>query len=187
MYRINEIFYSIQGEGHWTGTPMVFVRMSGCNLKCSFCDTDFKAYKEMSATEIVTAVKDLSQSCRRICVTGGEPSLQIDEKFVKAFHDSGFLIHIETNGTGKLPEGIDWVTCSPKEDWFSSAHVVIEKADELKLVLNGQNPEKWAGFNARHFYLQPCSCINTKEAVRYVLDHPLWKLSLQAHKYIDIR
>lgn len=187
MYRINEIFYSLQGEGHWTGTPMVFVRFSLCNLRCTFCDTDFASYSEMSAEAVLSEVERIGQGCRRVVFTGGEPSLQLDKAIIDAFHDAGYLIHIETNGTRELPEGIDWVTMSPKTDWQPSGKVVLKKADELKLVYTGQDVSTWESFDAGLFYLQPCSCQNTEEVVTYVMSHPLWNLSLQTHKMLDIR
>jgi len=187
MYLINEIFYSLQGEGYWSGTPMVFIRFSGCNLKCGFCDTDFLYGKEMSVNDIIFEVEKISSTCKRICITGGEPSLQIDKSFIDAFHNKGYLLHIETNGTKILPDGLDWITCSPKQDWDPKAKVVLPKIDELKLVYTGQDPKRWTELNAEHFYLQPCSCKNTKEAISYILDHPIWNLSLQIHKYIEIR
>lgn len=186
-YRINEIFYSLQGEGHWSGTPVVFIRFSGCNLRCPFCDTDFSASRPMDIESILTEVRNLSADCRRIVVTGGEPSLQIDSAFVEAFHNAGYKIHIETNGTHSLPDGIDWVTVSPKADWISGAEPVLDHADEIKVVYTGQDVTRWERFDARYHYLQPCSCSNTKEVVTFVLSHPLWQLSLQTHKYLDIR
>ena len=186
-YRVNELFYSLQGEGRWTGTPMVFVRFSGCNLACPFCDTDFSAAREMTLGEILAEVRALGGECRRLLVTGGEPALQIDPAFIEAFHAAGYTIHIETNGTLPLPAGIDWVTLSPKEDWQPHGTVVLSRADELKLVYTGQDVERWLTFPAEHHFLQPCSGQNTEEVVRYVLDHPRWSLSLQTHKLLDIR
>ena len=113
-YRVNEIFFSLQGEGFWTGTPMVFVRLSGCNLKCPFCDTDHSAFQEMTAGEIMKAASSAGNACRRICLTGGEPSLQADEALLEAFHEAAYTVHMETNGTLPVPEGIDWITLSPK-------------------------------------------------------------------------
>ena len=176
MYRVNDIFYSLQGEGVWTGTPMVFLRLGGCNLRCPFCDTEFSDFREMTADEIVSALLAASPTppahhaapspchsersegiSRRVCITGGEPSLQLDDTLVKALHQAGFIIHLETNGTRKLPDGIDWVTLSPKEDFSRNANVVLRKADELKLVYTGRNdPEKWLEFPAAHYFLQPC-------------------------------
>ena len=158
MYRVNDIFYSLQGEGFWTGTPMVFLRLSDCNLRCPFCDTDFSASREMTAEGIVSALEDAaSDRCRRVCITGGEPSLQLDTPLVDALHEAGFIIHLETNGTRTLPPGIDWITLSPKEDFSKNARVVLQKADELKLVYTGENdPSKWRDFPASEHYLQPC-------------------------------
>ncbi len=187
MYRINEIFYSLQGEGHWTGTPMVFVRFSGCNLKCPFCDTDFEAYESMTMETVLSEAARVGGSCRRVVLTGGEPSLQADEALVGAFHRRGYSVHIETNGTRELPEGIDWITVSPKSDWQKSGKVILRKADELKLVYTGQDVSIWEDYDARYHYLQPCSGKNTKEVVTFVLSHPIWNLSLQIHKMLDIR
>lgn len=191
MYRVNEIFYSLQGEGFWTGTPMVFVRLSGCNLQCPFCDTDHQDGRPMTAEELVQAVRT-EGPCKRVCLTGGEPLLQADRELVDTLHLAGYKIHLETNGTRSVPEGVDWVTLSPKEDFMSGGKVVVEKADELKLVLApGTDPAKWAGFPASWHFLQPCAAPdgsdNTAETVAYIQEHPQWRLSLQTHKLLNIR
>lgn len=191
MYRVNEIFYSLQGEGFWTGTPMVFVRLSGCNLACPFCDTDHRAGRPMTAEELVQAVR-AEGPCKRVCLTGGEPLLQADRELVDALHLAGYKIHLETNGTRPVPEGVDWVTLSPKEDFVTGGKVVLERADELKLVLApGTDPAKWAGFPASWHFLQPCAAPdgsdNTAETVAYIQEHPQWRLSLQTHKLLNIR
>ena len=169
---------------------MVFVRLSGCNLKCPFCDTDHSGYREMSAEEIVAEVSRLSGGCGRVCVTGGEPSLQLDDILVEALHGTGFRVHVETNGTKPLPGSVDWVTLSPKADvpgLKGDGTVVLERADEVKLVFLGEDVEKWADFPAPWHFLQPCSCENTEETVDYIQRHPHWRLSLQTHKYLNIR
>ena len=194
MYRVNEIFYSLQGEGFWTGTPMVFLRFSGCNLRCPFCDTDHAPYSEMSLGDILEAVSMTGKGCRRICLTGGEPTLQADSPLISALHGKGYLIHIETNGTRPLPEGIDWVTLSPKSGLFPDiGKVVIGRADELKVVFSpGDDPSSWLSFPATHHFLQPCynkesggSC--NSETAAYILAHPSWRLSLQTHRLLGIK
>ena len=194
MYRVNEIFYSLQGEGFWTGTPIVFVRLSGCNLQCPFCDTDHFAHKEMSAAQIVEAVRSCGGPCTRICLTGGEPCLQADAALLEAFHTAGYTVHMETNGTRPVPVGVDWVTLSPKDQVSGlkgNGTVVLEKADELKLVLApGVDPSAWASFPATWHFLQPCDDAgraNTAQVVAYIQSHPEWRLSLQTHKLLNIR
>ena len=161
---------------------MVFLRFSGCNLKCPFCDTDHFGYKEMTADEIVAAITETGGECRRVCVTGGEPGLQLDRALVEALHGAGFKVHVETNGTRPLPE-VDWVTLSPKEDvkgLKGNGTVVLEA--------------KWAAFPATWHFLQPCDTgdpAKNKAILAETIDHiqrnPLWRLSLQTHKLMDIR
>lgn len=180
MRKINEIFYSLQGEGHHTGTPAVFVRFSGCNLKCDFCDTAHQSGVEMSDEAIVEAVS--AYPCRMVILTGGEPGLWIDDALIEALHRAGKYIAIETNGTQVLPEGIDWVTCSPKE----GAPLHVRRIDEVKVVYTGQDVTPYLYLPAKEHFLQPCSCRNTEEVVAYIKAHPQWRLSLQTHKLIHI-
>ncbi len=179
-YRINEIFYSLQGEGFFTGTAAVFLRFSGCNRACPFCDTDHRAYTEMNAAEIVDAVKNFP--ARHIVITGGEPALQLDSELIRALKACGFFIQVETNGTLPLPTDVDWVTCSPKDGPWG-----IERVDEIKYVFQGEDVE-WLRdiFHTHRLFLQPLSCSNTAETVEYIKENPHWRLSLQTHKLIDI-
>ena len=143
MRRINEIFYSLQGEGANTGVPAVFVRFSGCNLRCSFCDTQHQDGTMMSDEEIIAEV-NLYPEARIVVLTGGEPSLFIDEAFISKLKTAtGKTISIETNGTNALPEGIDWVTLSPKTgfDGGDLQPLLLTECDELKVVYVGQRLE----------------------------------------------
>lgn len=179
---VNEIFYSLQGEGFHTGTPAVFVRLSGCNLHCSFCDTDHSRFTPMTVGEIADSVT--RYQAPTVIITGGEPSLHDIAPLVDALHRAGRRVHIETNGTRPLPSSIDWVTCSPKE----GGKVVLTHCDELKVVFTGQDVEVIAdSLPADHLFLQPCSGLNMAEVVDYILSHPRWRLSLQTHRILDIR
>ncbi len=178
---VNEIFYSLQGEGFHTGLPAVFVRLSGCNLKCDFCDTDHLSHEMMTVGEIVSRV--IAYPATTVILTGGEPSIRPLDELVDALHASGRRVHIETNGTRPLPGSIDWVTCSPKP----GGDTVLTRCDELKIVYTGQDVESIAAkFDTTNLFLQPCSGENTAEVVDYIKSHPHWRLSLQTHRLIDI-
>ncbi len=191
VMKVNELFYSLQGEGRFTGVPAVFVRFSGCNLKCPFCDTDHSSFSEMTEEQIVESVCRFP--ARHVVLTGGEPAMQITPSLVEKLHSEGFFIQIETNGTVALPEQckIDWVTCSPKYK-----PVVLKSIDELKVVYEGNDEaiDKYDGVEAREFRLQPCDIKDEKRnsaylkgAIEYCLKHPKWHLSLQTHKIINVR
>ena len=188
--KINEIFCSIQGEGHFTGTASVFIRTSGCNLRCPFCDTRHEEGWEMSIEEI--AIAAASYSPRHAVITGGEPSLQPElPQLVEALHEVGFFVQIETNGTHPLPSGIDWVTCSPK----ILTKTIVLTPHELKVVFEGQDMQPFEQrFHPQVWSLQPCDTGDkTRNAelvsatVQYILQHPQWHLSLQTHKLIGVR
>ena len=181
MRKINEIFYSLQGEGFHTGTPAVFIRFSGCNLKCPFCDTHHEEGVEMSDDEIMDEVA--KYPVHMVILTGGEPSLWIDSTLISRLRQAGKYICIETNGTHSLPSDIDWVTCSPKQN----STLKLGHMDEVKVVYQGQDLTPYEQLPARHFFLQPCSCQNIAETIACVLSHPLWRLSLQTHKLTGIR
>lgn len=180
MRKINEIFYSLQGEGAQTGTPAVFVRFSGCNLKCTFCDTAHEEGVLMTDEAIINEVSKYPAPI--VILTGGEPSLWIDKEFVQKLKETGKKVCIETNGTNLLPDNIDWVTCSPKE----GGKVVISHIDEMKVVYTGQDMAQYDVLNGQR-YLQPCSGQNTEEVVEYIKQNPTWRLSLQTHKILKIR
>lgn len=199
-YWVNEIFYSLQGEGQHAGTAAVFIRLSGCNLKCPFCDTDFHTYKEMTAQEIAEAVNKLSESSM-IVITGGEPSIQLDDNLIYFLRHRSVLpryIAVETNGTGKLPDDIDWVTLSPKSQWQKKP-IILKEVSEIKTVMDEDTLAvdllrmQEAYPNALCF-VQPCDTDNKeknetiiKRCVDFVKDYPQWRLSLQQQKILNIR
>lgn len=179
--KVNEIFYSLQGEGSHSGRAAIFVRLSGCNRRCAFCDTDFAAFTEMSEKEIAAEVSKYPAEI--VVITGGEPALQLTESLVDLLHELRKKVHVETNGSLPLPENVDWVTCSPKEPPYKIKHI-----DELKVVYTGIDPDSIAEQlpKAQHYALQPLSCSNTEDCVNYIKSNPKWRLSLQTHKLINI-
>ncbi len=208
-YTTKEIFYTLQGEGANTGRPAVFCRFAGCNLwsgreadrataTCGFCDTDFVgtdgpgggrfATAQALAAAVAAAWPESSTDHRLVVCTGGEPLLQIDAALVAALHDAAFEIAVETNGTVEPPPGLDWICVSPK----AGAALRLNAGDELKLVFPqvGAEPERFADLPFRHFFLQPMDGpvreANTRAALRYCLEHPRWRLSLQTHKLLGI-
>lgn len=195
MYKVNEIFYSLQGEGFNTGTASVFVRLSGCNLRCAFCDTAHQDGTLMTAQQIVDEVMRFP-AAPLIVLTGGEPSLFIDDELIAALKTTGKRIAIETNGTHPLPQGIDWVTLSPKTDFEggNEAPCILDRCDELKVVYLGQDLAQYDHISASHRFLQPCYVDdeaqrqhNLQACVQAVLDNPQWRLSLQTHRTLGIR
>lgn len=191
--KINEIFYSLQGEGRLAGTPAVFVRFSGCNLACPFCDTDHKKGKQMSEEDIV---KEVSRyRCEWVVLTGGEPALQVTENLIDKLHKSGKKVAIETNGTKEIKGFPDWVTCSPKDKFCKKAQPILKSCGEIKVVYNGaREVSTYPYIYASYYYLQPCdtgdkkkNALILKKAVNFIKKHPKWVLSLQIQKILNIR
>jgi len=208
-YAVKEIFYTLQGEGAQAGRASVFCRFAGCNLwsgreqdradaVCNFCDTDFvgtdgqgggKFASAEALAEVIASRWPQGQAGKPYVVcTGGEPLLQVDEALIAALHARGFEIAVETNGTQPAPPGLDWICVSPKAD----AEIVLTRGDELKLVFPQPlaRPERFAGLQFQHFFLQPMDSLlqkqHTREAVAYCMAHPQWRLSVQMHKVIGI-
>lgn len=192
-YRVNDIFYSLQGEGRNTGRAAVFVRFSGCNLRCPFCDTDFTSYEELTASKILSRMKELSYLCTEgmpmVVLTGGEPTLQADEALIDYIHAAGFsFVAMESNGTHEPPKNLDWLTVSPK------GNVTIKHCNELKVLFDGSTDPQRYGINASLYYLQPLDSgekeVNVRimrQCVDYIMRHPQWRLSLQTHKLIGVK
>ncbi|MCX8097583.1 MAG: 7-carboxy-7-deazaguanine synthase [Casimicrobiaceae bacterium] len=209
-YAVKEIFYTLQGEGAQAGRPAVFCRFAGCNLwsgreedrasaRCRFCDTDFVGTDGTAGGRYGTAEalaervaehwpKTAHGAPPLVVCTGGEPLLQLDPALIEAFHARGFEIAVETNGTLPAPEGIDWLTVSPK----AGAPFVQQRGHELKVVY--PQPFDWEALERLpflHRFVQPMDgperAAHTAAATAFCLAHPAWRLSLQMHKLIGIR
>ena len=202
-FRVNDIFYSLQGEGHNTGRAAVFIRFAGCNLRCSFCDTEFDTYREMTADDILSTIT--SYPARFVVLTGGEPTLQVDEAFVELLHTHGYEVAMESNGTRPAPTNLDWLTVSPKGKSLASFEengkqpdeikIVFESEDSLNAILTTLSPSLRGGLGGGPLlYLQPCdtgdperNALITEACIRYIKQHPQWRLSLQTHKLIGFK
>lgn len=210
VYSVKEAYVTLQGEGAQTGRAAVFLRFAGCNLWnglerdraraiCNFCDTDFVGTDGPGGGKFATAealaehVQDLWRVDRTsgkpyVICTGGEPLLQLDAAAVDALHKVGFEIGVETNGTLRAPDGLDWICVSPKAD----APLVQTSGHELKLVYPQTlaRPEQFTGLDFEHFFLQPMDSeeqvANIEAAAAYCMKNPQWRLSLQTHKLIDL-
>jgi len=217
MYTVKELFPTLQGEGAHAGRAAVFCRFAGCNLWsgreedrqtaiCQFCDTDFVGSdgvgggKFQTAQALADAIELSWKSTsagpqqRYVVFTGGEPLLQIDQDLIEAVHAKGFSIAIETNGTIKVPKGIDWVCVSPK----AGADLIVLQADEIKLVIPQAGHDaletllaRFEKMDYRNRFLQAMDGPNLKDniqlAVQLCQKRPLWRLSVQTHKVIGIR
>ena len=229
-YHIKEVFRTVQGEGFWAGRPAVFVRMVGCNMWSGYeddrerdaertgadcplwCDTDFtkEGAETYSVDELVGRMLAVGNGIDFCVITGGEPLLQLDPPLVRALHDAGFEVACETNGTVRLEDTFwdeearrvvppDWIVCSPK---LPEHELVLERYDELKLVVPDYRPEAYASFAdraTRHelgtglrrlLWLQPEDGPRLDEAtqlaVDLALDHPDWRVSVQTHKVLGV-
>ena len=207
-YRIKEIFFTQQGEGKNTGKDFIFVRFSGCNLWsgqekhrasaiCKFCDTDFYGTDGINggkyqAKELIEKIKSLwisADSQIRVVLTGGEPLLQVDKGLISALKKENIYIAVETNGTLEAPDGIDWICMSPK----ANTEIKLRKGSEVKVVYpqKNLNPDNFNVLDFKIFYIQPMDSENyednVSQSVKYCMQNPNWKLSLQTHKILGIR
>jgi 7-carboxy-7-deazaguanine synthase len=208
-YSVKEIFYTLQGEGANAGRPAVFCRFAGCNLwsglerdradaVCKFCDTDFVgtdgtlggkfASAELLAETIASQWPTATRGKKLVVCTGGEPLLQLDTALIDALHAKEFEIAIETNGTIAAPEGIDWICVSPK----AGAEFKQTRGQELKVVVpQALDMDYLASLDFEHRFVQPMDGVdriaNTQFAIDWCMQHPEWRLSVQAHKVIGIR
>ena len=189
--KINEIFYSLQGEGARAGEASIFIRLSGCDLACGFCDTEFESGKEMTIDELMTEIDQYP--AKWITWTGGEPLLQLTQDITDAFRLHGYKQSIETNGGHKPPSSIDWVVVSPKVAEHVLARNFPDGVDELRYAWHkGKKSVPQPGICATHKYLSPiCDGNNiNKENLLHCIDlckeNPQWKLSIQQHKLWNI-
>ncbi len=193
---IMEAFYTIQGEGRFTGYPAYFIRLGGCDVGCVWCDVkeswEAEKWPVLSIEEIVEEA--LKFPGRLAVITGGEPLMYNLGPLTKLLKKKGFTTNIETSGAHPFSGDFDWVCFSPKK--FKKPHESIYKhADELKVVVFNKSDFAFAEDHAAkvnplcELRLQPewsKAARFTPEIVEYVKNRPTWKISLQTHKFMDI-
>jgi len=205
-YRVNEIFWSLQGEGMRAGTANTFVRFSGCNLACDIepgprspggfkCDTEFESGRSLLLGHVLEQVRETSHGCKGVILTGGEPGLQVDEELVDALQVAGFFVAIETNGTVPVPDCLDWITVSPKV----AEHALVQlTANEVKYVRGEGQAIPKTKVRPRetgplHRLISPAFLgldVDRRAlawCVQLVKENPPWRLSIQMHKDWRIR
>lgn len=200
MFRVNDIFFSIQAEGHYIGSPAVFVRFAGCNRRCSFCTTDHTVKMTFDEPGLIARIGEEARlyRCNRVVLTGGEPALQVDEAFVERLgEDLCVTVHMRTNGTVKVPRNLDWLTVSPKDsgwNFFGIEEIIDSRMDEVVVPVTGpyfSPPVITRG--GVHPYLCPVKRGSRLDpgalsrAVAIVRQGLGWRLTLQANEIWKVR
>ena len=204
--KVKEIFYSIQGEGGRSGAPSIFIRLAECNLNCWFCDTDWSTGTDMTLQQIKDAI--FPYDAWWIVWTGGEPTLQLTEEVLDFF--GGYMHAIETNGTNPVPKGIDYIAVSPKKE-VSIATLkknfprrgfrFNSSVNEWRYPYGtGENePPNWQDLpSADYYYVSPLfmgkekarftyDATNAAMCASFALKNPVWSISIQVHKLINVR
>jgi organic radical activating enzyme len=189
---VKEIFYSLQGEGGRQGEASIFIRLTKCNLKCDFCDTDFESGKDRTVEQIRDAI--LPFPCRWIVWTGGEPTLQLTDAILLFFKKAGFRQAIESNGHNRLSKLLDYTVVSPKGKKMY-AKAINPQVDEIRLPIQKDDPVPPLEMlpEAIFFFLSPVftsDYVSTKANIDYCVEQvkrfPQWRLSLQMHKLIGM-
>jgi organic radical activating enzyme len=192
-----EHFYTIQGEGNFSGSAAYFIRLGGCDVGCTWCDVkeswDKNAHPQIEITAIVDHVKNAK--AKLAVITGGEPCMHDLNELTKQLHEAGIQTNIETSGTHPLSGAFDWICFSPKR-FKKPLEAFYEKADELKVVIFHENDFRWAESHASKMKNANCKLLLQPEwdqqatvlpqIIDYVKAHPQWSISLQTHKYMNI-
>ncbi len=195
-YPVVETFHSVQGEGYWTGVNAFFIRLGGCDVNCPWCDTkeswNAKSHPQHSAEDLAELAHQVKTAI--VIITGGEPLMHDLLPLTTAISKLGMAVHLETSGAYPFSGNFDWVTFSPKQ--FKSPHPSIyQHANEIKVVITSEYDLKWAEQQAALVppetlkYLQPeWNTPKSKNLIfNYVLANPQWRISLQTHKFLQVR
>lgn len=191
-----ETFHSIQGEGVWTGTNAFFIRLGGCDVGCSWCDTkhswNARRYPQRLTADLIAEAKAVNPAI--VVITGGEPLMHDLSSLSNGLRVAGLRVHLETSGAPPFSGNFDWVTFSPKR--FKPPHESIySRVSELKVVVSGQADLSWAEDQVTKIPTDAVRLLQPEWGTpdsyslifEYVLSHPEWRISLQTHKFTNIR
>ena len=216
QYKINEMFETIQGEGSFTGQPSIFIRLQGCPVGCSWCDTkhtwevelsdettkenmltksqETSQWTELDVAQIQALVTEQKYNAKHIVITGGEPAMHDLTSLTKGLQSVGLRTHIETSGTHALTGDWDWVTFSPKR-FKAPLDAIYDQSHELKVVVVNRHDLKWGEEHALRMppeavcYFQP-EWDRREKVLPHIMEHlrirPNWRISLQTHKYLGL-
>ena len=193
---VMESFYTVQGEGYYSGTPAYFIRLGGCDVGCHWCDVkeswDVSKFDWLPVNSIVDEAK--SSGAEVVVITGGEPFIYDLSVLTQALMACELQTNVETSGAYQLTGHWDWICFSPKK-FKSPLEDFFRKSNELKVIVYNQSDLKWAEDHSRKMnpeakcYLQP-EWSREKEMTPLIVDYikanPKWKISLQTHKFMDI-
>jgi len=193
---VMEEFYTLQGEGYNMGKAAYFVRVGGCDVGCAWCDSKMSwnadLFPPLPVAEVVQRAAMMPS--KTVVITGGEPSLYPLGIFTKVLKESGIVAMVETSGAHPLTGTWDWICLSPKKN-SPPKKEIYSRAHELKVVIQKEADLQWAEENAAlvspqcHLFLQPEWSVAgqiMEMLTDYVMQHPQWRISLQAHKYMGI-
>jgi 7-carboxy-7-deazaguanine synthase len=196
-FPVVETFHSIQGEGFWAGVNAFFIRLAGCDVGCPWCDTkeswNRDRHPQLSVAELTEAA--LAANPTIVVVTGGEPTMHDLKPLTSALHSAGLRVHLETSGAHPLSGDFDWITLSPKQ-FKAPLSSIYDQVAELKIVIKESIDFKWAEEQAAKIpsetlqYLQPewKTHLSSQALIfEYILQHPQWRMSLQTHKFLQVK
>ncbi len=194
---VMEAFYTLQGEGFHQGRAAYFIRLGGCDVGCFWCDVkDSWDASKHPALPVSSIVEEAAKFPGRLAViTGGEPLLHNLAELTALLHEQGFETNMETSGSSPLSGEWDWICLSPKK-FKAPLPEVIAVANELKVVIYNKHDFEWAEQYAAQvgphckLYLQPewdKAAEMTPQIIEYIQENPKWRMSVQVHKYLNIR
>ena len=190
-----EKFYTIQGEGYYSGQPFYFIRLGGCDVGCHWCDVkESWDHNQHQFIEVDDLIKDVKEHTSNVVITGGEPLMWDLSELTKRFKENNIKLHLETSGAYELSGNWDWICLSPKKKMLPKKEIYTV-ADELKVVIHNNDDFKFAiqeSEKVSHeckLFLQPEWSkfdLMKDKIVQFVMKNKNWNISLQIHKYFEI-